>query len=164
MAGVSPVCGNDNHGFWGITHQTSRTFVLATNKTKAALLEAMKNRRTYVSLDNNIQCRYTVNGAVMGSILQRPSDFQFDIAVSDPDTGNSKGRITKVDIVKDGGAVVQTYAPTPAFAVRWPPRFRMPRIDTFSCACGTPAVATPLERTRPSPSPGWHRSGRDDEV
>jgi len=57
----------------------------------------------------------------MGSILQRPSDFQFDIAVSDPDTGNSKGRITKVDIVKDGGAVVQTYAPTPAFSVRWRP-------------------------------------------
>ncbi len=27
---VSPVCGNDNHGLWGITHHKSRTFVLAT--------------------------------------------------------------------------------------------------------------------------------------
>jgi len=118
---VSPVCGNDNHGFWGITHHTSRTFVLATNRTRAAILDAMKNRRTYASLDNNIQCRYTVNGTVMGSVLQRTNDFQFDIAISDPDTGNPKDKITKIDIVKDGGAVVKTYEPEPAFFVRWQP-------------------------------------------
>ena len=73
---VSPVCGNDNHGFYGITHHASRTFVLATSKTKAAILEAMKNRRTYASLDRNIQCRYTVNGAIMGSTLNRPDPLQ----------------------------------------------------------------------------------------
>jgi hypothetical protein len=78
-------------------------------------------RAKAASLDNNIQCRYTVNGAVMGSILQRPGDFQFDIAINDPDASNPRGRITKIDIVKDGGAVVQTYAPTPSFSVRWRP-------------------------------------------
>ncbi len=81
---VSPVCGNDNHGYWGITHHTSRTFVLATNKTKVAILEAMKNRRTYASLAGHIQCRYTVNGAIMGSTLDRPTEFRFEINVSDP--------------------------------------------------------------------------------
>jgi hypothetical protein len=118
---VSPVCGNDNHGFYGITHHSSRTFVLATNKTKVAILEAMKNRRTYAALDKNIQCRYTVNGAIMGSTLNRPNAFEFDIAISDPDTGNPKDKITKIDIVKDGGAVAQTYSPAPAFSVRWNP-------------------------------------------
>jgi len=118
---VSPVCGNDNHGFWGITNHTSRTFVLATNKTKPAILDAMIHRRTYASLDNNIQCRYTVNGAVMGSVLQGPSDFRFDIAISDPDTGNPKDKITKIDIVKDRGEVLVTHEPTPAFSVRWQP-------------------------------------------
>lgn len=118
---VSPVCGNDNHGFWGITHQTSRTFVLATSKTKAAILDAMKHRRTYASLDNNIQCRYTVNGAVMGSVLACTNEFRFDIAINDPDTGNPKDKITKIDIVKDGGAVVKTFEPEPAFEVRWKP-------------------------------------------
>ncbi len=54
---VAPVCGNDNHGFWGISHHTSRTFFLAKAKTKAAILDAMKNRRAYASLDGNIQCR-----------------------------------------------------------------------------------------------------------
>lgn len=118
---VSPVCGNDNHAFWGITNHTSRTFILAPAKTKAALLEAMKNRRTYASLDKNLQCRYTVNGAIMGSTLDRPESFQFDISISDPDTANPADRITKIDIVKDGGAVVETFTPPPAHAVTWKP-------------------------------------------
>jgi hypothetical protein len=121
---VSPVSGSDSHGFWGIQHHTSRTVVLATAKTKAAILDAMKHRRTYASLDGNIQCRYTVNGASMGSTLNRPDVFRFDIAISDPDTGKPKDKITKIDIVKDGGAVVQAYSPTPAYSVRWNPTIR----------------------------------------
>jgi hypothetical protein len=121
---VSPVCGNDNHGFWGIVHHTSRTFVLATDKTKESILDAMKHRRTYASLDGNIQCRYTVNGAAMGSTLDRPDSFSFDIAISDSDTDQPKDKITKIDIVKDGGAVVQVYMPTPAYSVRWRPTIR----------------------------------------
>jgi hypothetical protein len=72
----------------------------------------------YASLDNNIQCRYSVNGAIMGSTLNRPSTFKFDISISDPDTANPNDKITKIDIVKDYGEVVQSYAPdTPAYAV-----------------------------------------------
>lgn len=116
---VSPVCGNDNHGFWGISHQTSRTFVLATNKTKVAILEGMKHRRTYASLAKTLQCQYTVNGAIMGSTLERPKSFEFDVAVHDPDAATPNHKITKLDIVKDGGAVVQTYSPAPDFSARW---------------------------------------------
>lgn len=118
---VAPVCGNDNHGTQGIAQQTSRTFILAANKTPLAMLEAMKARRTYASLDNNIQCRYTVNGMSMGSTLVRPGVFKFDIAISDPDTGNPKDKITKIDIVKDGGVIVQEYTPGPDYSVRWTP-------------------------------------------
>jgi hypothetical protein len=120
---VSPVCGNDNHGILGIKNQTSRTFVLAKSKTKAAILEAMKNRRTYASLDQNIQCAYTVNGKIMGSTLHGNNKvFRFDIAISDPDTNNPEDKITRIDIVKDSGEVVQTYnVPTPAYTVRWKP-------------------------------------------
>jgi hypothetical protein len=121
---VSPVCGNDNHGLWGITHHTSRTFVLATEKTQAAILDAMKHRRTYASLDKNIQCRYTVNGSVMGSTLDKPDELQFDISIVDPDTDNPKNMITKIDIVKDGGAVADSFSPTPAHTVEWKPTIR----------------------------------------
>ncbi len=78
--------------------------MLATNRTKPALLDAMKNHRTYASLEQNIQCRYTVNGAMMGSTLKRPSEFAFNITISDPDTDNPKDKIVKLDIVKDGGS------------------------------------------------------------
>jgi hypothetical protein len=120
---VSPVCGNDNHGFWGITHHTSRTFVLATARTKVAILDAMKHRRTYAALDQNIQCYYSVNGQVMGSTLVDPTGlFHFDIKVSDPDTNEPKDRITKIDIVKDGGKVVKEFAALLAgFSVHWQP-------------------------------------------
>ena len=121
---VSPVCGNDNHGFYGITHHTSRTFVLATSRTQADILDAMKHRRTYAALDQNIQCRYTANGAIMGSTLDRPEAIEFKIAISDPDTDNPKDKITKLDLVTDAGAVVQTYEPMPAHAVTWNPTVR----------------------------------------
>jgi hypothetical protein len=119
---VSPVCGNDNHGFYGITHQKSRTFVLATERSKSAILDAMKHRRTYASLDGNVQCRYTVNGAIMGSTLDKPDEFQFEISIRDPDTSEPNDKITKIDIVKDGGMVAETYTPpSPDFAVTWSP-------------------------------------------
>lgn len=122
---VSPVCGNDNHGFWGITHHTSRTFVLATAKTKLAILDAMKNRRTYAALDGNIRCSYTVNGAIMGSTLQKPDALEFDITIDDPDKENPKDAITKIEIIKDGGAVAETYTPpTPSHSVNWKPTIR----------------------------------------
>jgi hypothetical protein len=118
---VAPVCGNDNHGLSGIGRMKSRTFLLATALTKPALLDAMKHRRTYASLDGNLQGRYTVNGAVMGSTLARPDSFKFDIAISDPDTDQPGAKITKIDIVKDHGVVVETYTPTAATSQRWTP-------------------------------------------
>lgn len=119
---VSPVAGNDNHGLDGIKNSHSRTFVLATAKTQAAILDAMKNRRTYASMDQNIQCRYTVNGQIMGSTLKSPGTFKFDIQISDPDTSDPKDKITRIDIVKDNGTVVETYnVPTPAHSVKWSP-------------------------------------------
>ena len=119
---VSPVSGLDNHGLPAIQTDGSRTFVLATARTKVAILDAMKHRRTYASLDRNLQCRYTVNGRIMGTTLSRPVELRFAIHVSDPDTGNPGDRITKLDIVSDHGRVVQTYEPrTPAYDVTWTP-------------------------------------------
>ena len=118
---VSPVCGNDNHGFYGITRHTSRTFVLATSRTQAALLDAMKHRRTYASLEQNLECRYTANGAIMGSTLEQPARIEFAIAISDPDTNEPQDRITKIDLVTDGGAIAAACTPTPAHRVTWTP-------------------------------------------
>jgi hypothetical protein len=119
---VSPCCGNDNHGLTGIPKHTSRTVVLATAKTKAAILDAMKHRRTYATLDKNLQCSYTVNGSIMGSTLDKPDTLKFDITITDPDTDKPADQITKLDIVKDHGEVAETYTPSPAaHTVTWQP-------------------------------------------
>jgi hypothetical protein len=128
---VSPVCGNDNHGLSGIRTHTSRTFVLATERTKPAILDAMKHRRTYAALDQNIQCTYTVNGSIMGSTLDRPDALDFDISISDPDVGNLANRVTKIEIIKDGGAVAEAHSPTPAHAVKWKTTIRDPKSKYF---------------------------------
>ena len=121
---VSPVAGNDNHGTRAIATNTARTFVLAKEPTKAAILDGMKNRRTYAAMDQNLECRYTVNGAVMGSTLSRPGELQFDILASDPDVDDPKAKITKIDIVKDGGVVVEAHQPAPGHSIRWQPVIR----------------------------------------
>jgi hypothetical protein len=119
---VSPVCGLDNHGYWGISHHTSATFVLATNKTKTAILEAMRHRRTYAAMDTNLDCRYTVNGKIMGTTLDRPERFAFDIAIRDLVPADAKSKISKIEILKDGGVVAETHrADPPAYEVRWRP-------------------------------------------
>lgn len=119
---ISPVCGNDNHGITAINKQMSRTFVLAPSNTQKDILEAMHERRTYASLENNIQCRYTVNGSIMGSTLNKPAVLKFEIYISDPDKTNADDKITKIDIVKDGGVVVETYnVPNPSHEIKWSP-------------------------------------------
>jgi hypothetical protein len=118
---ISPISGADNHGLSGIKLRKARTFVLATNLTKVAILDAMKHRRTYASLDSDIQCRYTVNGQIMGSTLDAPTNFNFAISISDPDTNRPGDKITKIDIVQDGGAIVETYTPAPDYSAKWNP-------------------------------------------
>src|SRR5262249_44341182 len=75
--------------------------------------DAMKNRRTYASLDKSLQARYTVNGAVMGSTLDKPSKLHFEIALTSSD------KITKIDVVKDGGVVAADFTPTPDSSAKW---------------------------------------------
>jgi hypothetical protein len=61
----------------------------------------------------------------MGSTLDRPSQLKFDIAIDSTATADPRNKITKIDIVKDGGAVVQTYTPeSPDYTVHWSPEIR----------------------------------------
>jgi len=57
----------------------------------------------------------------MGSTLNGPTSFQFAVTVKNPDTDHPGDKITKIDIVKDRGEVVQTYTPTPEYSIRWNP-------------------------------------------
>lgn len=118
---VSPVAGNDNHGTEAITSQRSRTFVLAESRTKRDILNAMKNRRTYASLDQNIQCRYAVNGQIMGSTLSPATEYKFEIQITDPDRSVAEDKITKIEIIRDNGEIALVHEPTASHSVIWKP-------------------------------------------
>jgi hypothetical protein len=103
---VAPTVGLDNHAFWGITNLDARVGVLATGRTKAEILDAMKNRRTFASYDRNLTLRYTANGLVMGSTLSKPPSIKFVITADDPDTSDEGDRLTLLEIVDPFGQVV----------------------------------------------------------
>ncbi len=120
---VSPTSGNDNHGFWGLnwsgTVHNSRVGVLATALTKAGILDAMKNRRTFATRNKNLALHYTANGVIMGSTLSTPGTITFVVTATDPDTGTNNN-ITLIEIVRPDGTVAASFTP-PAntFAVNW---------------------------------------------
>jgi hypothetical protein len=103
---VGPTCGNDNHGFWGITNHNSRVGVLAASRSKLDILSAMKARRTFVSTDKNAALHFTANGVIMGSTLSSPSTITFVVTASDPDTGDANDRLTLIQIVDPNNVVV----------------------------------------------------------
>lgn len=62
--------GQDNHGKdWG-TMNDYRMAVLATSKTRAAIFDALKDRRFFSTLDKSIALSFVCNGHEMGSFVK----------------------------------------------------------------------------------------------
>ena len=102
---VSPTNNQDNHkGKWGNAN-TARTVVEASDLTREAIYEAISERRTYATEDENLRISYTVNGSTMGSILDDTGALEFKINVEDIDSGDN---IKKISIIGDGGKVVKS--------------------------------------------------------
>ncbi|MDY3362136.1 MAG: CehA/McbA family metallohydrolase [Clostridium celatum] len=102
---VSPTNNQDNHkGKWGNAN-TARTVVEASELTREAIYEAISERRTYATEDENLRISYTVNGNPMGSILDDTGSLEFNISVEDIDSGDN---IKKISIIGDGGKVVKS--------------------------------------------------------
>ena len=59
----------DHHAGYPGSYGDGKMAVLASEKTRAAIWEAMLARRTYAVTGDRIGCHFTVNGAPMGSIL-----------------------------------------------------------------------------------------------
>ena len=118
---VSPVAGCDNHGWEGIAKWQCRTGLLVTELTQDGVLDAMANRRTYAVMDKNLEISYTVNGRIMGSDIEKASKYKFDINVNEPDTDNPEQKITKIEVVTEGGEVVAS-SDFDAYSVNWKPQ------------------------------------------
>lgn len=86
---LAPTANQDNHHrTWG-TITDARTAVVATRLTKTDLLNAMRKRHVYASLDKNLRIVAQVEGELLGSILANPiahaQELQIEIAINDDD-------------------------------------------------------------------------------
>lgn len=107
---VAPTNNQNNHkGQWGDASE-ARTVVLAKSLTEEALYAAMKDRRVYATQDSDLTVYYTLNGAVMGSILPKSEEAEITVFLSDP----TDEAIGNVEAVTDKGEVLaQQWVETP---------------------------------------------------
>ena len=108
---VAPTNNQNNHnGQWGDASR-ARTVILAETLTEEALYDAMRDRRVYATQDSDLTVYYTLNGAVMGSILPKSEEAEITVFLSDP----TDEAIGNVEVVADGGEVIDSaYVGTPA--------------------------------------------------
>lgn len=114
---IAPTFGEDHHNErWGETMR--RTVVVADQLTRESLLDAMRNRRVYMSENPNFTLDVTANGHYMGSIVDSRS-LTFDISggTSDqPYTYVAPGfkpdeRIKKVELITNHAQVINSITP-----------------------------------------------------
>lgn len=103
---VAPTNNQDNHkGKWGNAND-ARDVILTDDFTEDGIYEALRARRMYATEDKNLELDYTVNGNMMGSIIDVPEKLNFEISFNDPDRTDS---IAKVELVVNSGKVAYTW-------------------------------------------------------
>ena len=103
---VAPTNNQDNHkGRWGDAND-ARDVILADDFTEDGIYAALRARRMYATEDKNLALDYTVNGNMMGSIIDVPEKLNFEISFNDPDRTDS---IAKVELVVNSGKVAYTW-------------------------------------------------------
>ena len=103
---VAPTNNQDNHkGRWGNAND-ARDVILTDDFSEDGIYAALRARRMYATEDKNLDLDYTVNGNMMGSIIDVPEKLTFEISFNDPDRTDS---IAKVELVVNSGKVAYTW-------------------------------------------------------
>ena len=119
---IAPDGSDDTHGpNWGSRYAWSG--ILAPGLSKRNILDALKNRHCYSTLDRNCTLRFKVNDATMGDIIPDPVEsVKVMVAVNDPDADDV---ITRIELFEDG-TVIQTDGPKSNHR-RWKTMFKPKR-------------------------------------
>lgn len=100
---VSPIGVHDNHGYSQIINKQlpPPTFVLAHELTLEAITMAMRERRTFASWNEGVELRYSVNGHIMGSTLDKPDKLIFHIEIKTP-LSKPDERVRCIQVLSNG--------------------------------------------------------------
>lgn len=103
---LAPTNNQDNHKKkWGDAN-TARTVIYTNDMSVNGLYDALRDMRVYSTEDNNLDVVYTLNGNMLGTILQDvPGQATFDVSAADPD---SSDKIMSISIISNGGENVYT--------------------------------------------------------
>ncbi|OUN83149.1 hypothetical protein B5G06_08260 [Flavonifractor sp. An52] len=104
---VAPTNNQDNHkGKWGNAND-ARDVILTGDFSQEGIYQAIRDRRIYATEDKNLEIQYTLNGEMLGSIIEEvPNEAAINVSVYDPDDSDS---ISKVEVVVNSGAVAYTW-------------------------------------------------------
>ncbi|CAG7646402.1 hypothetical protein PAESOLCIP111_05160 [Paenibacillus solanacearum] len=113
---IGPTNNQDNHSRNWITADQTRTVVIAPRKTRQDIYEAFRQRRTLSTQDANAQVMYTVNGQLMGSILDAPKELRIHLDMYDPDP---KDYFKTIEIISNSGLKIASWEGEPSNSVVW---------------------------------------------
>ena len=104
---VAPTNNQDNHkGKWGNAND-ARDVVLTDDFSEEGIYDAIRAYRVYATEDKNLELGYTVNGMVLGSVIEEvPEVLNFEVTVFDPDSSDS---LSKVEVIVNSGKVAHTW-------------------------------------------------------
>ena len=106
---LSPVSTSDWHGpDWGAKSLRGKTILLSPGKSKELFIDAIKNNRVYACENGNVKLRYSVNGAIEGSVLPECADYKFSVNISHFNKPSDDERIFLLELVSDYGKTVKT--------------------------------------------------------
>lgn len=105
---VMPSANSDTHYTDWIAGHEMRSVLLAESLTPEDLYDAMRACRGYGTLDKNLEIRYTLNDAVMGSVLTDTTVTTYTASIQIDDPDGLGDEITLVEIISDGGVAVAT--------------------------------------------------------
>ena len=99
---LAPTNNQDNHlGFWGDAN-TGRSVVLADSLTEAGIYDALRNYRVYATEDNDLRICYTLNGYVMGSMLEE-GDVGETVTIQLQLSDATDSAIGHIEVIVNGG-------------------------------------------------------------
>jgi hypothetical protein len=102
---LGAVNGQDNHSNnWG--EASNLTVVLSEKLSSKHLLESLKERRTYSTESRTLKLVYRINGAWMGSTIQRECGKAYDFLICIEDIENP---VEKIQIITNGGKVIKEF-------------------------------------------------------
>ena len=120
---LMPYATSDTHAADWIAGSPVRTALLVTENSPDAVLDAMRSRRGYATLDQNLAISFSIGEVMMGGSIDPAADAPVTVEVEDPDGPT----ITRVELIGAGGAVIDAETPAvPSASVSWSPSIAGP--------------------------------------